>query len=144
MGCWVPVPNDSTIVRCLRHGDFPKGGHCPSCESDPPPDEEPDDSPAPRAPIGLPNVVTHEQWYVAISDRYRDEALKLLEDSPPKRKTKRRAGQKGRKANPLLAAKLADVAIKARRAAVEITRWREDWEKVEKLEDELRRMRNAH
>lgn len=143
MGCWVPVTGNDTIVKCLRHGDFPKGGHCPACETDPPTDEEQAILAAPVG-AGLPSVVDHEGWYVKISDRFQREAIALLKDVPPKRKTKKRAGEKGRKANPLLAAKLADVAIKARRAAVEVTRWREDWEKVEKLEDELRRMRNAH
>lgn len=132
-------------VSCAYHDGltFAKGGACPKCESDPPPDDHSEIvSQVPKAD-GLPAVVDHERWYVAISDRFRKEAESMLEDLKPQRKSKNREAQKARKANPLMAAKLADVAIKARRAAVEVTRWREDWEKTEQLEAELRLMRRG-
>jgi hypothetical protein len=95
------------------------------------------------APVAedLPDAVEHERWYVALSDRFGDEARSLLVDRKEKAAKGRKA--KVRKASPLTAAKLADVAIKARRAACEITRWREDWSKTEQLEEEIRNLRQG-
>lgn len=42
------------------------------------------------------------------------------------------------------AAKLEAEATKKRRAATELTRWREDWANTEKLEEELRKLREMH
>ncbi len=141
MFVWRPTP-DGLATECDRHpevGAFPKGHECPRCTVDPPPDEDENPSRAPRAP-DMPSVLSHERWYIDVSDQFIAEAKRQLVDGRPTGKGKRK---KVRKANPLTAAKLADVAIKARRAAVDVARWREDWENVEKLERELAELRRV-
>lgn len=142
MGVWEPTKNGQ---RCRRHNEeFAKGGCCPMCPSDPPTDAEMAQTSRPKRAKrrrGLQSVDDHEREFVAIAElaaawaREEDEAARNW--IPPDGDVKVVGGpSRG------TAAKLLDCSIKARRAAAELARWREDWDNTERLEKaaaELRR-----
>jgi hypothetical protein len=70
---------------------------------------------------GLPTTIDHERWFVEISDELHGLAKELAPE-----------GYDGPSYNERV--KAYDGAIKARRAAVECARRREDWEETERLE----------
>jgi len=111
---WVPR-GDKTY--CTTHDEeFPRGRVCPvgNCRTGA---VVADERPKLDA-TGLPTTIDHERWFVEISDELHQLAQETGEDGPS--------------ANERV--KAYDGAIKARRAAVECARRREDWEETERLE----------
>jgi hypothetical protein len=169
---WVPADGyDVGFYKCLRHPAAnvfkpAKGSTCANCVTDPPPPQERDaKSSAPPAPPDAPSAADHEGAHLDRCDRLEKSSCVLLDFGDARlaecnRLLQEATNAKGKKQAKLqrqsddalaqaisafnTATKLEAEATKKRRAASEITRWREDWTNTEKLETELRAMRELH
>src|SRR5262245_12521786 len=122
---------DDELYRCLRHPKeepFPPWQPCPACTTDPAPEDDGGEVYEPGEPIAPPEGCTtsaqHERWFVELATHADEQARSLCRG-------------KGR-INYATAAKLFDVAIRARRAASDLCRWREDNETVDRRERRFR------
>lgn len=122
MGAWEHVGNG--VVRCTRHGEeFPVGHQCLGCIEDPPPADV-----AKRARRESPTLAKHERALVMIARQAKTFADEVFAGTRPV----------GEKADPsMVGAKLLDVSIKARRAAIDLARDREAQERVDRIEAAL-------
>src|SRR5262245_50374188 len=103
MGQWVPA-GESTL--CTRHNaTFPRGHVCVQCGTDPGPPIEEDPAPL----IAGPDVTCgdHEEFFIRVAEKLETRARNIL-DGRGKVKT---SGDRS-----IVASKLLDTAIKARRA----------------------------
>lgn len=152
---------------CARHPNvapWKSGFVCRDCEIDPPPPLEGEKKSAAPVVPDLPTVVDHERAQLrralaceSAAEKLMDLGDEQLASCNEKLREAREANgkvaaKKARESDDALgraisafncAAKLDAEATKKRRAATEGARWREDWQRTEQLEDELRRMREG-
>lgn len=126
-----PWVQDGDGLRCTRHDvRCSPVAPCPACMSDPPPETDEVDAPF-RAPEGCESVLQHEQWFTGLAGELGWMAREVFAK-----------GERSPKAAGA-SAKLYSEAIKARRQAAELARWREDEESVRRLRRERARMRGG-
>ncbi len=125
MGVW--RHRDDGQVECLRHASvFPPGHECSECVTDPPPV----DGSADAEPVYTYDLAQHEQAFEALAVQAREFAEAVADGS--------RSLVSDRSEPMMVVAKLMEVSIKARRAAVELCAKREAQQRVEGLELRLR------
>lgn len=118
MSAWRPTRDGR--IHCTRHDEtFPRGRQCKGCDSDPPPKEREDEQ---QPETDVLSVADHERRFCELADL----AERWAQDEADG------GGEQG--PNRSTAQRLLDTAIKARRAAAELARAREDWQSVERLE----------
>jgi hypothetical protein len=143
VGVWTPTRSGD--IRCTKHDEtFAKGKVCSRCAIDPPTEKEMAKGAKRARPPrrrGLPSPEDHEREFLAIAElamewaKHEEAAAGRL---VPGSEDDEEGG--GFVAGPSrsTAAKLLDCSIKARRAAVQLAQWREDWERTDVLEKAAR------
>lgn len=125
MGVW--RHRDDGQVECLLHASvFPPGHECSECVTDPPPG----DNSADVEPVYTYYLARHEQAFEALAVQAKEFAEAVADGS--------RSLVSNRSEPMMVVAKLMEVSIKARRAAVELCAKREAQQRVEGLELRLR------
>jgi hypothetical protein len=123
---WRPT---KTGIYCTAHDEhFPKGRDCQICAIEKPAPAALESAPDP-AIAGLPSAADHERAFLAVAETAERWAHDVVNAGPE-------GDDEGEMPRPShgTAAKLLDCAIKARRAACELTRWREDWARTKETE----------
>ena len=121
---WLPK-GDGTLLECSAHGEtFSRLGSCPRCAENAPRLPTTIDHEPVEAPVGCRSVQAHEERFTALAEAFEEAAARHAADP---------------KGNLTNAARVLDVALKARRAAMELALQREDRAHVRWLE----RMRAA-
>lgn len=111
----------------MRHASvFPAGHECSECVTDPPPVDESGSA----EPVYTYDLAQHERAFESIAVQAKEYADAIADGT--------RALTSERSEPMMVVAKLMDVAIKARRAAVELCSRREAQQRVEGLELRLR------
>lgn len=114
-------------MRCVRHGiDFRLPDECSGCGADPAHEEEDSIGAPVAAPDGCRSVEDHERWYTSLANECLAEVKELSA-----------AGERTWHTEGIIA-KHREVALKANRAAVELTRRRTDEALVDARERRIR------
>lgn len=85
-----------------------------------------------KPPPGCHDALEHERHFTTLADELERQALALLKES------------EGARIGLATARNLADCAVKARRSAAELARWREENETTASQLREMREMRGGH
>lgn len=127
-----PWVTEGDGYRCKPHGEFFKAPNsCSKCVDDhgEPFDAEVD-APLAAAPKGCESSLDHERELTAIAKFADARARELSQGKPAVRAGKGRKRQAAVEAQPALAVKMLDLAVKARRAAASAAVRREDEDTV--------------